>query len=107
MALFFNNKIINITKREKINSVMIFCLNFFHSFKTKSKLESHKKVHEDEKFCKNGILSKDTKIINFIQQHESGKKAAIIFVNDYCGSLILKKDGSKSNLKKTVYNESS
>ena len=29
-----------------------YCLNFLHSFRTKNKLESHKKVYEKKDFCK-------------------------------------------------------
>ena len=53
---------------------MIFCLNVFHSFKSKGKLESHKKVYEDEKFCKYVMLSKDTKIIKLFNTMKVGRK---------------------------------
>lgn len=56
------------------STLMIFCLNVFHSFKSKGKLESHKKVYEDEKFCKYVMLSKDTKIIKLFNTMKVGRK---------------------------------
>ena len=37
-----------------------YCLNCLHSFRTKSKLESHKKVCENEDFCNITMPSEDT-----------------------------------------------
>ena len=44
-----------------------YCLNCLHSFKTKNKLESHKKVCENKDFCNVIILSGNTKILEFNQ----------------------------------------
>ena len=38
-----------------------YYLNYLHSFRTKNKLESHKKVCEDKDFCTFEIPSEDTK----------------------------------------------
>ena len=48
-------------------------LNYFHSFRTKSKLESHKKVCEIRNFCNVVIPSEDTKILEFNQYCKSDK----------------------------------
>ena len=44
-----------------------YYLNCLHSFRTKSKLESHKRVCENEDFC-NMMRSKDTKILEVNQK---------------------------------------
>ena len=40
-----------------------YCLNCLHSFAIKNKLESHKKVYENEDFYNVVISSEDTKIL--------------------------------------------
>ena len=44
-----------------------YCLNCLHSFKTKNKLESHKKVFENKDFCNVIMPSEDTNILEFSQ----------------------------------------
>ena len=44
-----------------------YCLNYVHFFKTKSKLESHKKVFENKDFCGVVMPSEDTKLLEFNQ----------------------------------------
>ena len=39
------------------------CLNCFHSFATKNKLQLHKRVCENKDFCNIIMLSEDTKIL--------------------------------------------
>ena len=45
----------------------ITCLNCLHSFRTKNKLESHKKVCNNKDFCNVIMPSEDTKILEFNQ----------------------------------------
>ena len=40
-----------------------YCLNYLHSFRTKSKLLLHKKVCENKTFCDVAIPSEDIKIL--------------------------------------------
>ena len=40
-----------------------YCLNCLHSFRTKNKLESHKKVFENKDFCNVIMSSADTKVL--------------------------------------------
>ena len=47
------------------NNGGFYCLNCPHSFKTKIKLESHKKVYENKIFCNVVMPSEDTKILEF------------------------------------------
>ena len=44
-----------------------YCLNCPHSFKTKNKLKSHKKVCGNKNFCNFAMSSKGTKILKFNQ----------------------------------------
>ena len=44
-----------------------YCLNCLHSFRTKSKLVSHKKVCENKNFCNVIMPSEYTKISEFNQ----------------------------------------
>ena len=44
-----------------------YCLTCLHSFRTKNKLESHKKVYENKDFYNIVVPSEDTKILEFIQ----------------------------------------
>ena len=39
------------------------CLNSFHQFTTKNKLESHQKLHENKDFSNVIMSSEDTKIL--------------------------------------------
>ena len=50
-----------------------YCLNCLHSFRTKNKLQSHKRVCEDKDFYNVIMPSKDTKILEFNQYHKSEK----------------------------------
>ena len=55
-----------------------YCLNCFHSFRTKNKLESHKKVCEN-KDLRNVIMpSEDAKVLEFNQYQKSDKAPYII-----------------------------
>ena len=77
------------------NNGDIYCLNCLHSFGTKNKLESHKKVFENKGFCNVNILSDDTKILEFNQYQKSDKAPFIIYVDLEC--IIEKIDGCKNN----------
>ena len=69
-----------------------YCLDCFHSFRIKSKLESH------EKLCRSkDCWSEYTKILEFIQYQQSDKTPSIIYVD--LESLIKKIDGLKTILK--------
>ena len=77
------------------NNDDFYCLNCLHSFTTKNKLESHKRVCEKKDFC-NGIMpSEDTKILEFNQYQKSDKAPLIIYADLEC--IIEKTDRCKSN----------
>ena len=75
-----------------------YCLNYLHSFKTNSKLKSHKKVCKNKDFC-NVMPSENTKILKFNQYHKSDNAPFIIFAD--LESLIVKIDGCKNNSEKS------
>ena len=55
-----------------------------HSFRTKSKLESHKKVCENKFFCAIVKPSSGTKILDFNQYQKSDKPTFIIYTDLEC-----------------------
>ena len=70
-------------------------MNCLHSFRTKNKLESHKKVYDNKDFCNVIMPSEDTKILESNQYKKSDKATFIIYADlEY---LIKKIDGSKNN----------
>ena len=73
-----------------------YCLNCLHSFRTKNKLESHKKVSENKNFCNAlSLPSGDTKTLEFNQYQESNNAPFIIYADLECS--IEKIDGCKNN----------
>ena len=44
-----------------------YCLNWFHSFATESKLQSYKRLCENEDFCSIIMPSENNKILEFNQ----------------------------------------
>ena len=45
-----------------------YCLNCFHSYRTKNKLESHKKIYENHDYCHAEMPTKDNNIIKYIME---------------------------------------
>ena len=68
-------------------------MNCLHSFRTKSKLESNKKVCENKDFCTVILPSEDTKILEFNHYQKSDKAPFIIYADLEC--IIEKIDGCK------------
>ena len=44
-----------------------YCLNWFHSFATENKLQSHKRLCENKDFCSIIMPSENTKMLEFNQ----------------------------------------
>ena len=57
-----------------------YCLNWIHSFRTKNKLESQKKVCEKKDFCNIVMPSEDTKVLEFNQYRKSEYKDCDCFL---------------------------
>ena len=60
------------------------CLDCLHSFATKNKIESHKKVCENKDFCNIVPPSEDTKILEFNQYQKSDKATFFIYADHEC-----------------------
>ena len=56
-------------------------LNCLHSFRTKNKLELHKKVCENKGFCNIVMPSEETKVLDFNQYQKSDKAPFIIYAD--------------------------
>ena len=70
-------------------------MNCLHSFGTKNKHKSHKRVCGNKDFCNVIMPSEDTKILEFNQYQKSDKAPFIIYVDLEC--IIEKIDGCKNN----------
>ena len=72
-----------------------YCLICLHSFRTKIKLESHKKLYENKDFCNVIIPPEDNEILEFNQYQKSDKAPFIIYADLEC--IIERIDGCKNN----------
>ena len=61
-----------------------YCLNCFHSFRTKNKLESHKKICENHDYCHVEMPTKDDNIIKYNHGEKSMKVPFIIYTDLEC-----------------------
>ena len=61
-----------------------YCLNCFHSYRTKNKLESHKKICENHDYCHVEIPTKDNNIIKYNHGEKSMKVPFIIYADLEC-----------------------
>ena len=81
------------------NNDDFYCLSCLYSFKTKNKLETHKKVCENKDCCNEIMTSEDTKILEFNQYQKSERAPFIIYADLRC--IIKKINGCKSNPEKS------
>ena len=61
-----------------------YCLNFFHLYRTKNKLEAHQKICENNKYCHIEMPNEDNKIIKYNQGEKSIKLPFIIYADLEC-----------------------
>ena len=61
-----------------------YCLNCFHSYRTKNKLESHKKICENHDYCHVEMPTKDNNIIKYNHGEKSMKVLFIIYTDLEC-----------------------
>ena len=61
-----------------------YCLNCFCAYTTKNKLEEHKKICENNKYCHVEMPNKDNKIIKYNQGEKSIKSLFIIYADLEC-----------------------
>ena len=61
-----------------------YCLNCFHSYRTKSKLEKHKKICENHDYCHVEMPTKDNNIIKHNRGEKSMKLPFLIYADLEC-----------------------
>ena len=61
-----------------------YCLNCFHSYRTKNKLEAHKKICENHDYCHVEIPAKDNNIIKYNHGEKSIKVTFTIYADLEC-----------------------
>ena len=61
-----------------------YCLNCFHSYSTKNKLEAHKKICENHDYCHVEMPTKDNNTIKYNQGEKSIKLPFVISANLEC-----------------------
>ena len=61
-----------------------YCLNCFCAFSTKNKLEEHKKICENNKYCNVEMPTKDTNTIKYNQGEKSIKLPFVIYADLEC-----------------------
>ena len=71
-----------------------YCLNCFHAFGTKNKLEEHKKMCENHYYCNVEMPTKDNSIIKYNQGEKSIKLPFVVYANLEC---LLKKMSTRQN----------
>ena len=61
-----------------------YCLNCFHVYRTKNKLETHKNISENYDHCCLEIPNEDNKIIKYNHREKSMKAPFIIYADLEC-----------------------
>ena len=61
-----------------------YCLNCFHSYRTKNKLKAHKEICENHNYCHVEMPNEDNKIIKYNQGEKSIKLPFVIYADLKC-----------------------
>ena len=61
-----------------------YCLNCFHSYRTRNKLESHKKICENHNYCNGEMPTKNNNIIKYNQGEKSIKLPFVVYADLEC-----------------------
>ena len=61
-----------------------YCLNCFRSYRTKNKLEAHKKICENHDYCHVEMPTKDTNTIKYSQGEKSIKLPFVVYTDLEC-----------------------
>ena len=61
-----------------------YCLNCFHSYRTRNKLEAHKKICENHDYCHVEMSTKDNNIIKYNHGEKSMKLPFVIYADLEC-----------------------
>ena len=62
----------------------LYCLNCFRSYRTRNKLEVHKKICENHNYCNIEMPTKDNNIIKYNQAEKSIKLPFVIYADLEC-----------------------
>ena len=76
-----------------------YCLNCFHSYRTKNKLEQHKKICENHDYCHVEMPIKDNNIIKYNHGEKSMKLPFLVYADLEC--LLEKMSTCQNNLNKS------
>ena len=79
------------------NNGNFYCLNCFHVYRTKNKLETHKKICKNRDYCHIEMPNEDNKIIKYNQGEKSIKSPFAIYADLEC--LLEKMSNCCNNLK--------
>ena len=80
-----------------------YCLNCFHSYRTKNKLEEHKKICENHNYCNVEMPTKENNIIKYNQREKSIKLPFAVYANLEC--LLEKMSTCQNNPKESSTTE--
>ena len=61
-----------------------YCLNCFHSYRTKNKLEAHEKICENHDYCRVEMPTKDNNTIKYNQGEKSVKLPFVVYTDLEC-----------------------
>ena len=61
-----------------------FCLNCFHWYKTKNKLEAHKKIFENHDYCRVEMPTEDNNVIKYNHGEKSIKLPFVVYADLEC-----------------------
>ena len=61
-----------------------YCLNCFHSYSTKNKLEAHKKICENRDYCRVEMHTKDNNVIKYNHGEKSIKLPFVVYADLEC-----------------------
>ena len=61
-----------------------YCLNCFHSYRTKNKLEAHKKIYENRDYCRVEMPTKDNNVIKYNHGEKSIKLPFVVYADLEC-----------------------
>ena len=66
------------------NKEDFYCLNCFRSYRTRNKLEAHKKICENHNYCNVEMPTKDNNIIKYNQGEKSIKLPFVVYADLEC-----------------------
>ena len=84
------------------HSLLFYCLNCFHSYSTKEKLEKHGKVCNEHDYCYVEMPNDNNKILRFNHWEKSLKAPIMIYADLEC---LLEKMHSCQNNPENSYTE--